>query len=119
MIERHLPSFLCGAYLGSDIQCMPEAVCVDTGREVGFGTVPLDKSPITGGAVKPWSFTHEGRSYRPKELHELFYGRAHLVFGWAKPDVGLRVPWDHLAEYCALAVRDDLRTERGLAYALG
>lgn len=119
MIERHLPSFLCGAYLGSDIQCMPEAVCVDTGHEVGFGTVPLEKSPITGGAVKPWSFTHEGRSYRPKELHELFYGRAHLAFGWAKPDVGLRVPWDHLAEYCALAVRDDLRSERGLAYALG
>ena len=119
IIERHLPSFLCGAYLGCDIQCMPEAVCVDTGREVGFGTVPLEKSPITGGAVKEWFLTHEGRHYRPKELHELFYGRAHLVFGWAKADVGLRVPWDHLAEYCALAMQDDMSSERSLAYALG
>lgn len=119
IIERHLPSFLCGAYLGCDIQVMPEAVCVDTGREVGFGTVPLEKSPITGGAVKPWTLEHDGRSYRPKEIHELFYGRAHLVFGWAKPEVNLRVPWDHLADYCARAIRDDMSSERGLAYAMG
>ncbi len=119
IIERHLPSFLCGAYLGCDIQVMPEAVCVDTGREVGFGTVPLEKSPITGGTVKPWTLAHEGRNYRPKEIHELFYGRAHLVFGWAKPEVNLRVPWDHLGDYCARAIRDDLSSERGLAYALG
>ncbi len=119
IIERHLPSFLCGAYLGCDIQVMPEAVCVDTGREVGFGTVPLEKSPITGGAVKPWTLEHGGRKYRPKEIHELFYGRAHLVFGWTKEDMPLRVPWDHLADYCALAIRDDMSSERGLAYALG
>lgn len=119
IIERHLPSFLCGAYLGCDIQVMPEAVCMDTGREVGFGTVPLEKSPITGGAVKPWVLTHEGRSYRPREIHELFYGRAHLVFGWAKPEANLRVPWDHLADYCARAIHDDMSSERGLAYALG
>ena len=48
---RNFPSFLAGAYLGSDIQVMPEAVCVDTGLPVGFGTVPLEKSPITGGTV--------------------------------------------------------------------
>ncbi|MBB5033973.1 hypothetical protein [Prosthecobacter vanneervenii] len=119
LIERHLPSFLCGAYLGCDIQVMPEAVCADTGREVGFGTVPLDKSPITGGAVKPWTLEHDGRKYRPKEIHELFYGRAHLVFGWSKEDMPLRVPWDHLADYCALAIRDEMSSERGLAYALG
>ncbi len=119
IIERQLPSFLCGAYLGCDIQVMPEAVCVDTGREVGFGTVPLEKSPITGGAVRPWALEHEGRKYRPKEIHGLFYGRAHLVFGWTAPEVSLRVPWDHLADYCALAIRDDMTSERGLAYALG
>lgn len=119
IIERHLPSFLCGAYLGCDIQVMPEAVCVDTGREVGFGTVPLEKSPLTGGAVRPWLLVHDGQMYRPKQLHELFYGRAHLVFGWAKPEVSLRVPWDHLADYCALAIRDDMTSARGLAYALG
>jgi hypothetical protein len=119
IIERHLPSFLCGAYIGCDIQVMPEAVCVDTGREVGFGTVPLEKSPLTGGAVRPWVLVHDGQMYRPKQIHELFYGRAHLVFGWAKPDVILRVPGDHLADYCALAIRDDITSERGLAYALG
>lgn len=48
---RNFPSYLAGAYLGSDIQVMPEAWCVDTGREVGFGTVPLEKSPLTGGAT--------------------------------------------------------------------
>lgn len=119
IIERRLPSFLCGAYLGCDIQVMPEAVCVDTGRAVGFGTVPLEKSPITGGAVRPWVLVHDGQMYRPKQIHELFYGRAHLVFGWTKADVSLRVPWDHLADYCALAIRDDMTSERGLAYALG
>ncbi|MDI1313438.1 hypothetical protein [Prosthecobacter sp.] len=119
IIERHLPSFLCAAYLGCDIQVMPEAVCVDTGREVGFGTVPLGKSPLTGGAVKQWALEHEGRNYRPKEIHGLFYGRSHLVFGWSAAEVSLGVPWDHLADYCALAIRDDMTSERGLAYALG
>jgi hypothetical protein len=119
IIERHRASFLCGAYLGCDIQVMPEAVCVDTGRAVGFGTVPLEKSPITGGAVRPWVLVHDGQMYRPKQIHELFYGRAHLVFGWAKEDMTLRVPWDHLADYCTLAIRDDMTSERGLAYALG
>ncbi|MBP6785164.1 MAG: hypothetical protein KA152_15315 [Verrucomicrobiales bacterium] len=119
LIERHLPGFLCGAYLGCDIQVMPEAVCVDTGREVGFGTVPLEKSPITGGAVKPWSMAHAGRNYRPSEIHSLFYGRSHLVFGWKGDDVRLSVPWDHLADYCSRAIRDEMTSERGLAYALG
>jgi len=119
LIAKHRASFLCGAYLGCDIQVMPEAVCVDTGREVGFGTVPLEKSPITGGAVRPWVLVHDGQMYRPKQIHELFYGRAHLVFGWTKDDMPLRVPWDHLADYCSLAIRDDMTSERGLAYALG
>lgn len=119
IISRHRASFLCGAYLGCDIQVMPAAVCVDTGRAVGFGTVPLEKSPITGGAVRPWVLVHDGQMYRPKQIHELFYGRAHLVFGWTKDDMPLRVPWDHLADYCALAIRDDMTSERGLAYALG
>lgn len=119
LIARHRASFLCGAYLGCDIQVMPEAVCVGTGREVGLGTVPLEKSPITGGAVRPWSLTHGGQSYRPTELHTLFYGRAHLVFGWKGADVSLRVPWDHLADYGARAIRDGLASEQGTAYALG
>lgn len=119
LIERHLPSYLCGAYLGCDIQVMPEAVCVDSGREFGFGTVPVEKSPFTGGAVKPWVLLHDGRSFRPTEIHRMFYGRSHLVFGWAKDDIRLAVPWDHLADYCALCIRDSLQAGSGLAYALG
>lgn len=119
LIAKHRASFLCGAYLGADIVTMPEAVCVETGREVGYGTGPLEKSPITGGAVRPWSFIHDGQSYRPTQLHTLFYGRAHLVFGWKGDDVSLRVPWDHLTDYGSRAIRDGLASERGTAYALG
>jgi hypothetical protein len=120
---RNFPSFLAGAYLGSDIQVMPEAVCVDTGREVGFGTVPLAKSPITGGAVRPWTLKHEGREYRPGEIYELFYGRAHLVFGWTKAERGNAVPWDRLENYFSAVLEDTLDwfgpSERAIAYVLG
>jgi hypothetical protein len=122
-LRQHLASYLAGAYIGCDIQVMPEAICVDTGREVGFGTVPLTKSPLTGGGVKPWTMTHEGRQYRPTEIHQLFYGRSHLVFGWHGDDAKLAVPWDHLADYCALVVRDwrglGEPTDRGLAWLFG
>jgi hypothetical protein len=120
---RHFPSYLAGAYLGSDIQTMPEAICVDTGREVGYGTASLEKSPITGGAVRPWKLKHAGREYSPREIHELFYGRAHLVFGWSKADREHTVPWDHLPDYFADVVEDVVEIfgpgERALAYVLG
>ncbi len=63
IIAMHRASFLCGAYLGCDIQVMPEAVCVETGREVGFGTVPLEISPITGGALRPWVLVHQDSGF--------------------------------------------------------
>ncbi|WP_414661742.1 hypothetical protein [Horticoccus sp. 23ND18S-11] len=120
---RNFPSFLAGAYLGSDIQVMPEAVCVDTGREVGFGTVPLGKSPITGGAVRPWTLKHGGREYRPMEIHERFYGRSHVVFGWPRAERANAVPWERLDEYCAAVLEDTLEfhgpSERAIAYVLG
>lgn len=123
VLRAHFPSYLAGAYIGCDIQVMPEAVCVDTGREVGFGTVPLERSPLTGGSVRPWVLVHDGRKYRPGRILELFYGRSHLVFGWRGMDANLAVPWDHLADYCALVVRDwrALRepSERGLAWLFG
>ena len=56
VLRRNYASYLCGAYLGCDIQTLPEAVCLDTGLEVGYGTAPLKHSPITGGKVKPWVF---------------------------------------------------------------
>lgn len=121
--QRHVASYLAGAYLGSDIQTMPEAVCVDTGREVGYGTVPLTKSPLTGGAVKPWKLKVAERDYTPREIHELFYGRAHLVFGWSKAEREHTVPWDHLPDYFADVIEDTFTffgpSERGLAYVFG
>jgi hypothetical protein len=35
MIARHGASYLAGADLGCDIQTLPEAICADTGKEVG------------------------------------------------------------------------------------
>lgn len=120
---RHFATYLAGAYLGSDIQTMPEAVCVDTGREVGYATAPLAKSPLTGGAVRLWTLRHEGREHTTREIFDLFYGRAHLVFGWSKVDREHTVPWDHLPDYFADVVEDTFElfgaNERTLAYVFG
>lgn len=67
LLKRQWASYLCGAYLGCDIQTLPEAVCVDTGEEVGYGTVPITKSPLTGGAVKEWELAFEDHKYRPRD----------------------------------------------------
>lgn len=116
-------SYLAGAYLGCDVQTMPEAVCVDTGKEVGYGTVPVEKSPLTGGAVRPWSLKVADKEYRPKEIHETFYGRSHVVFGYPRQQRELAVPWDHLADYLAAATEDTYEFfgpgKRPLAYVLG
>ncbi|MBL9115972.1 MAG: hypothetical protein JNJ83_13275 [Verrucomicrobiaceae bacterium] len=119
----HLGSYLAGAYIGSDIQTMPEAICVETGREVGYGTVPLDKSPLTDGPVKPFTLATPEGQLSPKDVHTRFYGRAHLVFGWGLREKSLRVPWDHLADYFA-AVWEDIHMLPGdlmrqQAYVLG
>lgn len=123
LIHRHYASYLCGAYLGCDIQTMPEAICVDTGQEVGYGTAPLEKSPLTGGDVRPWSLQFDGEQYRPREVHRTFYGRSHLVFGWNGTERAHTVPWDHLADYCAAVVADANELygpgERQLAYLFG
>jgi hypothetical protein len=123
LVARHWASYLAGAYLGCDIQTIPEAICVDTGKEVGYGTVPLHNSPLTGGEVRPFSFSFEGRNYRPAEVHDMFYGRAHVTFGWTRMQQHLALPWQHLPEFCS-AVAEDAVTlfgpgERPLAYVLG
>ena len=123
LIHRHYASFLCGAYLGCDVQTMPEAICVDTGQNVGYGTAALDNSPLTGGQVRPWSLDFDGKSYRPREIHRMFYGRAHLVFGWATAERRHAVPWDHLSDFCEAVVQDASELfgpgERQLAYLFG
>ena len=123
LIGRHWASYLAGSYLGCDIQTMPEAICVDTGKGVGYGTVPLDRSPLTGGELRPFQLTVEGTQYTPRDIHALFYGRAHLTFGWAQQEQGLTLPWQHLSDYCTAVAEDALRLfgpgERPLAYVLG
>ncbi|MBN74031.1 MAG: hypothetical protein CME32_32670 [Gimesia sp.] len=123
LIHRHYSSYLAGAYMGCDIQIMPEAICVDTGEEVGFGTAPLERSPLTGGEVKPWTLKFQGKEYRPREIHQLFYGRAHVVFGWVPAERKFTVPWDHLPDYAARVFQDarDLYGpgDRQLAYLFG
>jgi len=123
LLRRHLASYLAGAYLGCDIQAMPEALCVETGEEVGFGTVPVEKSPYTGGPVRPFRLSARGAEFTPREIQELFYGRSHLVLGWRQEDRQLAVPWDRLPTYFANVVRDGLDSygpgERPLAYTFG
>ena len=123
VIRRHFASYLAGAYLGCDIQTLPEAICIDTGKEVGYGTAPLEKSPITGGKVKPWKLTVGSKSYTPREIHTLFYGRSHLVFGWSAAERKETLPWDHLPDFIARVMGDAAELfgpgERQLAYLLG
>jgi hypothetical protein len=123
VLGRHTASYLAGAYLGCDVQTMPEAVCVDTGQGVGYGTARLEKSPLTGGAVRPFVLRCDGEEYTPYEIHERFYGRAHLVFGWGKAEREQTVPWDHLAEYCVAVAEDAMELfgpgQRQLAYVFG
>ena len=123
LCQRHLASYLAGAYLGCDIQAMPEAICVETGEEVGFGTVPVEKSPYTGGPVRPFHLVVHGADFSSRQIHELFYGRSHLVLGWRKEDRPSAIPWDRLPAYFADVVRDGLDSygpgERPLAYVFG
>lgn len=123
LIHRHWASYLCGSYLGCDIQTLPEAVCTDTGKEVGYGTVPVERSPLTGGAVRPWTLRCGGKQYTARDIHTLFYGRSHVVFGWSGEQRKQVIPWDHLADYCALVAGDAIDRfgpgERPLAYVFG
>lgn len=123
LIHDHFPSYLAGSYLGCDIQTLPEAVCQDTGLEVGYGTAPLQKSPLTGGPVTPWTFRFHDTVYTPYDVHRMFYGRSHLIFGWNKEERELALPWSHLAAYVADVANDAVEQfaweERQLAYMLG
>jgi hypothetical protein len=123
LLGHHLASYLAGAYLGCDIQAMPEAICVETGEEVGFGTVPVEKSPYTGGPVRPFRLSVRGAAFTPRQIHEVFYGRSHVVLGWRQEDRRFAVPWDGLPNYFADVVRDGLDSygpgERPLVYVFG
>lgn len=123
VLARHLPSYLCGAYLGADVGTIPAAICQNTSQPVGYGTAKLTRSPLTGGPVKPWTLSLEGRAITPREIHNRFYGRAHLAFGWHEADTALSVPWGKLPDYFAAAAGDAIELfgpgERPLAYCFG
>ena len=123
IIERNFASYLAGSYLGSDIQTLPAAVCEDTGKKVGYGSLIPEVSPITGGKVKPWKLAFKGTEYTPREIHRLFYGRSHLVFGWPKGAIAHAIPWESVPGYVADAIDDAIELSgpghRKIAYILG
>ena len=121
--ERHLSSYLCGAYLGADVGTVPSVICQDTGTPVGYGSERIVKSPLTGGTVKPWALQVGNEKFTPRQIHDLFYGRAHIAFGWTAKDKGLAVPWEKIPQYFAAVMRDARQFhgsgDRQLAYSLG
>jgi len=100
---------------------MPSVTCAANNEEAGYGGIPYSGCP--GGSSKPWMLRVDGEDYLPRQIHGLFYGRSHLIFGWTKEDESLRVPWDHLPEYFAASLHDAIDfygpSERTLAYILG
>lgn len=123
VIERHFSDYLAGSYLGCDVQTVPAAICVDTGKRVGYGSSPIDKSPITGGAVRPFTIKVDDREFTPRQIHETFYGRSHLVLGWKKGDDALKIPLSKMLDYLADVAGDAIELygpgERSIAYVLG
>ena len=123
VVFRHLPVYLAGSYLGCDIQTLPAAICEDTGRRVGYGSSPIEKSPLTGGKVRPWRLEYRGREISPREIHEIFYGRSHLILGWTNAGEGDRIPLSSLVDYGASVAGDAVELfgpgDEALAYVLG
>lgn len=123
VIERHFASYLAGSYLGCDVQTLPAAICEDSGEEVGYGSQIPAKSPVTGGKVRPWNLTVDGTDYTPQQLHEMFYGRSHLVFGWQGERKDYAILWKDLPDYIADTASDAVEIfgpgERQLAYVFG
>ena len=122
ILNRHFSSYLAGAYLGSDVQVMPAAVIEESGEEIGFCAAKVGDE-AQGQAFVPWRLEFEGREHAPIDLHHMFYGRAHLLFGWAKPDSDKQIDWEQLPSYLAAVSGDALELfgpgHRQLAYTLG
>lgn len=123
LLLRNDSSYLAGAYLGCDVQTLPAAMGLKTGKESGYGTLPSGVTELGGEPVEQWTLKHEGREHTPAEIHAMFYGRAHLVLGWKGGDAQHAIPSDHLPDYFAAVVEDALEFfgpgERKLAYIFG
>lgn len=122
-IQRNFSSYLAGAYLGCDVQTLPAAICVDSGQLVGYGSSPISKSPITGGEVRPWKLRHGDHEFTPREIHEIFYGRSHLILGFSDRNRAHAIPLNRVIDYLAGAAADALEIfgpgHRPLAYVAG
>ena len=123
VIQRHFSSYLAGAYLGCDVQTMPAAICEDTGEGVGHGPSPINKSPLTGGNVRPFKLKVGDKEIPPREIHNTYYGRAHVILGWKKEDENLKIPLSKMLDYVADVAGDAIEIfgpgERPLAYVMG
>jgi hypothetical protein len=123
VIRRHFPSYLSGSYLGCDVQTVPAAVCVDSGEHVGYGSGVPERSPVTGGLVKPWRLPYRGREVTPREIHDTFYGRSHLILGWSKDKTAHTIGWNDYLDFASDVAGDALElfgpSHRALAWVLG
>ncbi len=124
VIHEHLASYLSGSYLGCDVQTVPNAICLDTGQPVGHGPVTVERSPFTGGAVKPWTLSFGGREVTPREIHDTFYGRSHLILGWSdREKQSGTISWSQYLDFAADVTGDAMELfgseRRSLAWVLG
>lgn len=123
VIHTHPATYLSGAYLGCDVQTVPNAICLDTGEPVGHGAVAVERSPLTGGVVKPWTLSFGGREVTPREIHDTFYGRAHLILGWSEREKAGTITWSQYLDFAADVAGDAIELfgpeRRALAWVLG
>jgi hypothetical protein len=123
LLHRHEASYLCGAYLGADIQTLPNGTDVETGLPFGYGTLPPSVTERNGRPIRPYQLVHEEKAYDSRTVTDLFYGRSHLTLGWTAADLSLTVPWDHLPDYAAAVMADVPRIhgpgERPIAFLFG
>ena len=73
--------------------------------------------------MRPWKFHFAGRAIMPLEIHQAFYGRAHLILGWQKDAQSLAIPFSRLLDYVADVAGDAVElfgpSQRSLAYVFG
>ncbi|MCZ6678930.1 MAG: hypothetical protein O7E52_16985 [Candidatus Poribacteria bacterium] len=123
IIGRHYASYLAGCYLGADIMTLPGGACAQCGEEWGYSASAPEQCPNDGGSLRPYVLPFDGADYSPQDIHRMFYGRTHLVFGWSPDETAHTLSWDALPNYFASVVRDALEFfgpgERPLAYLFG
>ena len=123
VIDNFLPSYLAGTYLGIDIMTLPGGVCTECGDEWGYCGSKPDSCPNDGSELKPYLLEVDGERHTPIDVHDLFYGRTHLMFGWQKNEQSLTLNWEQLPDYFGHTLSDAVRFYGPgachLAYILG